>query len=62
MPRKVRRVHYQLDTKQIRHLSDSDIRTILRAADPLIMTGGRNLLAKILKRFKRKKSTGIKPE
>src|SRR5699024_9075886 len=55
MSRKVRRVHYQLDTKQIRHVSERDIRIILRAADPLIMTGGRNLLAKILKGSKEKR-------
>ncbi|GAA0593807.1 RQC-minor-1 family DNA-binding protein [Virgibacillus siamensis] len=55
MSRRVRRVRYQLDTKNIKRLSDSDIRTILRGADPLIMTGGRNLLAKILKGSKEKR-------
>ncbi|WP_077326423.1 RQC-minor-1 family DNA-binding protein [Virgibacillus siamensis] len=55
MSRKVNRVRFQLDTKNIKRLPHSDIRTILRAADPIIMTGGRNLLAKILKGSREKK-------
>jgi len=47
--RKVKRVHYQLDSKGIKALPFDEIKAILRGADDLIMCGGRNLLAKILK-------------
>jgi len=47
--RKVKRVHYQLDSKGIKALPFDEIKAILRGADDLIMRGGRNLLAKILK-------------
>ncbi|WP_024327838.1 RQC-minor-1 family DNA-binding protein [Thioalkalivibrio sp. AKL19] len=36
-------------------LSDEELRAILRAADDLIMSGGRNLLAKVLKGSRAKK-------
>lgn len=49
MSRKVRRVPVRLDTHGVGELSMDDIRFILRAADPLIMQGGRTLLAKVLK-------------
>ena len=49
MSKKVRRVRYTLDTKGIDHLPNEEIAAILRAADELIMSGGRTLLAKILK-------------
>jgi hypothetical protein len=49
MSRKVRRVPVRLDTGGIKRLPDDEIKVILRAADELIMQGGRNLLAKILK-------------
>lgn len=49
MSRKVRRVRYTLDTKGIDHLPDEEIAAILRGADELIMSGGRTMLAKILK-------------
>jgi len=45
----VRRVPVRLDTGGIKRLPDDEIKVILRAADELIMQGGRNLLAKILK-------------
>ncbi len=47
--RRVRRVHYTLDTQSIENLPEEDIVAILRGADELIMQGGRSLLAKILK-------------
>lgn len=47
--RKVRRVPVRLDVKGIRSLHEEEIRAILRGADDLIMCGGRNLLAKVLK-------------
>lgn len=55
MSRKKQRVRYELDTGDIRHLSEEDIKAILRAADELIATGGRSMLAKILKGSKDKK-------
>ena len=49
MSREVNRVPYHLDTKGIRSLPCQEIQAILRAADSLIMQGGRSLLVKILK-------------
>jgi hypothetical protein len=49
MGRNVNRVQVHLDTKGIRDLPFEEIRVILRAADELIMRGGRSLLVKILK-------------
>ncbi|GAB6279162.1 MAG: RQC-minor-1 family DNA-binding protein [Lentimicrobium sp.] len=53
--RKVNRVQYQLDSKGIIELPFNEIKAILRGADDLIMSGGRNLLAKILKGSKEKR-------
>ena len=55
MGRRKERVRYTLDSGDIRRLNDEEIKAILRAADELIATGGRNLLAKILKGSKDKK-------
>lgn len=55
MSRKVRRVPVILDAGEIRDLPWEDIRMILRGADELISTGGRSMLAKILKGSKDKK-------
>ena len=55
MSRKAQRVRYHLDPKDVKLLSRDDLIAILRAADPLIMSGGRNMLAKILKGSKDKK-------
>ena len=55
MGRKVRRIPVTLDTKGIKTLDSNEIKMILRAADNLIMSGGRTLLAKILKGSKEKK-------
>ena len=55
MSRKVRRVPVVLDTGEIKDLPQEDIRMILRGADELISTGGRSMLAKILKGSKDKK-------
>ena len=55
MSRKVRRVRYTLDTKGIQSLPDEEIAAILRGADDLIMSGGRSLLARILKGSRSKK-------
>jgi RQC domain len=49
MSRNTNRVRFQLDTKGIHSLPFDEIRVILRAADELIMSGGRSLLVKILK-------------
>ncbi len=51
---KVRRVHVNLDSSGVSSLSDEEIRTILRGADDLIMSGGRSLLARVLKGSKQK--------
>jgi len=55
MSRKVKRVPYQLDAKDVTHLPHNEVVAILRGADDLIMTGGRNLLTKILKGSRDKK-------
>jgi superfamily II DNA helicase RecQ len=55
MGRKVHRVPVHLDSKGIGPLSDSEIVLILRGADGLIGSGGRTLLAKILKGSKEKR-------
>ena len=55
MSRKVRRVPVSLDSKGIKSLSSADIALILRGADELIGTGGRNLLSKVLKGSREKK-------
>ena len=55
MGRKVHRVPVHLDSKGIEPLSESEIALILRGADELITTGGRRLLAKILKGSKEKR-------
>lgn len=55
MSRKVRRVPVSLDAGEIKDLPQEDIQMILRGADELISTGGRSMLAKILKGSKDKK-------
>jgi len=49
MSKKVRLVPYTLDDKGIENLPRDDIIAILRGADDLIMSGGRTMLAKVLK-------------
>ena len=49
MSRKVRRVPVTLNTRDVKELSEDEIRLILRGADDLIGSGGRGMLAKILK-------------
>jgi len=49
MSHKVRRVHYELDPKDVRKLQPEELKAILRGADELIGSGGRSLLVKILK-------------
>ncbi|RPI16374.1 MAG: RQC domain protein [Ignavibacteriae bacterium] len=55
MGKKVNRVKYYLNSKNINTLPDNEIKVILRAADSLVCKGGRTLLAKILKGSKEKK-------
>ncbi|MBT2289372.1 RQC domain protein [Paenibacillus albidus] len=55
MGRRSPKVKVQLDSGDIRSLTEQEIKAILRAAEELIMTGGRNLLAKILKGSKDKR-------
>lgn len=55
MSRKRIRVGYELNSGNINDLTDKEIKTILRAADELIATGGRSMLAKILKGSKDRK-------
>jgi hypothetical protein len=49
MSRKVQRVSYSLDPKDINNLPLEELKVILRGADELIGSGGRSLLVKILK-------------
>ncbi|MBZ9633696.1 RQC-minor-1 family DNA-binding protein [Clostridium sp. FP1] len=60
MSRRVKKVCVTLDSKDIREMPMEDIRAIVRGADDLIMSGGRNLLAKILKVSKEKKLLELK--
>ncbi len=55
MSRNVRRVPVSLDTRGIKDLPAKEIAVILRGADDLIMSGGRSLLAKLLKGSREKK-------
>jgi superfamily II DNA helicase RecQ len=49
-----KRVNYHLDSGGVTNLTSDEIKAILRAADDLIATGGRSMLAKILKGSKDK--------
>jgi superfamily II DNA helicase RecQ len=53
--KKAKRVKFTINTKGIKELPNEEIRAIIRGADELIMSGGRALLAKILKGSKDKK-------
>lgn len=55
MSRRINRVQYELDPKGIMQLPFNEIKAILRGADDLIMSGGRSMLARILKGSKDKK-------
>lgn len=55
MARKVRRVPVSLDSRDVETLTHDEIALILRGADDLIGTGGRNLLSKVLKGSRQKK-------
>ncbi|WHY64996.1 RQC-minor-1 family DNA-binding protein [Neobacillus sp. SuZ13] len=55
MVKKGNQVGYALNPNGIKSLPDSEIKTILRGADDLIMSGGRAMLAKILAGSKDKK-------
>lgn len=55
MGKKVKRVRYSLDAKDVKKLPLDEIAAILRAAEELIMIGGRTMLFKILKGSKAKK-------
>lgn len=59
MSRKIHRIPVQLDAKDVVSLPPAEIAAILRRADDLIMTGGRTLLAKILKGSRDKKLLGL---
>lgn len=54
MSRKVRRVPVTLNARDVKELAEDEIRVILRGADDLIGSGGRGLLAKILKGSRQK--------
>lgn len=60
MSQKVQRIRYQLDTKDVKQLPDEEIAAILRAADAIVMRGGRTLLTKILKGSRAKEVLGLK--
>lgn len=55
MSRKVKRQKVSLDSGGVKDLSRQEIEMILRAADDLIMKGGRNMLVKTLKGSRDKK-------
>jgi superfamily II DNA helicase RecQ len=55
MVKKGKRVEYELNPNGIKSVPDNEIKTILRGADDLIMSGGRAMLAKILAGSKDKK-------
>lgn len=60
MNRRVKKVSVTLDSKDVREMPMEDIKAIVRGADDLIMSGGRNLLTKILKGSKEKKLLELK--
>lgn len=60
MGKKVRRVSYRLDPQDVKELPLEEIRAILRGADDLVGTGGRSLLARIMKGSRDKKLLGKK--
>ncbi len=60
MGRRVNRVRCYLDAKGIKSLPHEEIVAILRGADDLIMSGGRTLLAKLLKGSREKKLLELK--
>jgi superfamily II DNA helicase RecQ len=60
MSKKGRQVPVRLDAQGITYLSPADLAAILRAADPLIMSGGRTLLSKILKGSHERKIADLK--
>ena len=55
MARVREKVPVYLDSGNIKKVTDEDVHAILRGADELIMTGGRTMLAKLLKGSKDKK-------
>lgn len=55
MSRKTERVQYHLDPRGVGKLSFEEVKAILRGADDLIGSGGRTMLAKILKSSQDKK-------
>jgi len=60
MSKRVKKVQYTFNPKGINTLPMEELTTILRGADDLIMSGGRNLLAKILKGSRQKKLLELK--
>lgn len=55
MGKRVYHVPYHLDARGIKGMTTDELKAILRGADELIMSGGRSLLAKLLKGSKEKK-------
>ena len=55
MAKRVNRVYYSLNIGDVKDLPREEIEKILRAADDLIMKGGRNMLVKTLKGSREKK-------
>lgn len=49
MSQRSRRVTVNLDAKELKELSDEDLKAVLRGADDLIAQGGRTLLMRILR-------------
>jgi hypothetical protein len=60
MPSRKAKILPQLDAKGIAGLSNSELIAILRAADELIMAGGRTLLSRILKGSRERKVLDLK--
>ncbi len=55
MGRKVHRVPYHLDSRDVKNLPQDELSAILRGADDLIMRAGRSLLFKVLKGSRQKR-------
>ena len=60
MGRRVRRVPVNLNIDDLRPVPFEEIKVILRCADPIIMSGGRTLLSKILKGSRESKILDLK--
>ena len=56
MGKKVHRVPYRLDSRDVKNIPQNELSAILRGADDLIMRAGRSDLSKVLKGSRQKRA------